>query len=152
MTKEESRAYHIAYFLKNSEKLREKHRLYWKETASVRRAQKAEYYKRVKGLVAMKCKTDRVRFSAYKSASKRRGIFFSLSFEQFMGMWKNPCRYCGRPIEYIGIDRVDNSVGYVIGNVVPCCAMCNMAKRDMSVCDFINMCRLVVENNSKNTI
>jgi hypothetical protein len=25
-----------------------------------------------------------------------------------------------------GIDRVDNSIGYVTSNIVPCCQICNM--------------------------
>jgi hypothetical protein len=35
-----------------------------------------------------------------------------------------------------GLDRVDNKVGYVLSNVVPCCKICNRAKGDLSIQDF----------------
>jgi len=36
-----------------------------------------------------------------------------------------------------GIDRVDNSKGYISSNCVPCCKVCNIAKRDLSQDKFI---------------
>jgi hypothetical protein len=36
-----------------------------------------------------------------------------------------------------GIDRRDNSVGYLISNCAPCCKNCNLAKRDMSEAEFL---------------
>lgn len=75
---------------------------------------------------------DRVIFNNCKKASKSRGIPFSLTREQIKRLIESPCRYCGdsRP-EKIGLDRVENRVGYVITNVVPCCVRCNTMKRDM---------------------
>jgi len=32
---------------------------------------------------------------------------------------------------------VDSSLGYVLGNVVPCCSTCNFAKRDMAYQEFL---------------
>jgi hypothetical protein len=59
------------------------------------------------------------------------------------------CHYCGsapsntkrhknsiQPIAYSGIDRKDNAIGYVSGNVVPCCRVCNRAKETLSVSAF----------------
>lgn len=37
----------------------------------------------------------------------------------------------------IGIDRMDNSVGYVPGNVVPCCHDCNWAKSNLSLAAWL---------------
>jgi len=37
----------------------------------------------------------------------------------------------------IGIDRKDNSSGYVESNVVPCCEVCNKAKLCMGYEEFI---------------
>jgi hypothetical protein len=34
-------------------------------------------------------------------------------------------------VTYGGIDRKDNTIGYVVGNVVPCCIVCNRAKMDL---------------------
>lgn len=60
-----------------------------------------------------------------------------------------PCHYCDTPpsnimktrnsiapLKYSGIDRVNNSEGYVSGNCVPCCTICNRAKQGMSVSEF----------------
>ena len=32
---------------------------------------------------------------------------------------------------YNGIDRKDNNLGYTPKNVVPCCSVCNFAKKNM---------------------
>lgn len=58
-------------------------------------------------------------------------------------MWQKECYYCGIDIPNIGIDRVDNAIGYVIGNVQPCCTVCNMMKRSMSEEMFIEHCKRV---------
>ena len=50
---------------------------------------------------------------------------------------------------YSGIDRVDSSKDYNIDNVVPCCAMCNLAKRNYSDEDFLKWIKRVYEYNFK---
>ena len=35
-----------------------------------------------------------------------------------------------------GIDRINSSLGYVDGNVVPCCGTCNKMKMAMDESDF----------------
>jgi hypothetical protein len=42
----------------------------------------------------------------------------------------NECHYCGGPLSNKGInlDRVDNPLGHVCYNVVPCCSSCNQKK------------------------
>ena len=42
----------------------------------------------------------------------------------------NSCHYCGGPLNEhgSGLDRMDNSKGYIRGNVVPCCKDCNTLK------------------------
>lgn len=42
----------------------------------------------------------------------------------------------GDGILYSGIDRVDSSVGYEIGNIVPACKICNFAKSNLTQDDF----------------
>ena len=38
---------------------------------------------------------------------------------------------------YNGIDRKDNALGYVEGNVVSCCKFCQYAKRDLPYEEFV---------------
>ena len=44
---------------------------------------------------------------------------------------------------YNGIDRIDNALGYVIGNVTSCCGTCNKAKATMGRIDFLDWVRRV---------
>jgi len=89
----------------------------------------------------------------YKKGAKERGYSFELSFEEFKNITSRDCYYCGRkpeniqlrkgkisvtPYIYNGIDRVDNSKGYIIDNIVPCCFTCNRAKSTMGQEEFIN--------------
>lgn len=74
----------------------------------------------------------------YKYGAKKRGLIFEISENEFNKTIFSPCFYCGiAPNPTNGIDRVDNSVGYVSGNIVPCCSTCNRAKRKMSKDDFV---------------
>ena len=90
-------------------------------------------------------------FCEARRNSARRGHPFNMTVEQFGELMSQPCHYCGgdpatrqdysnRPFHKglrNGIDRVDNSVGYVEGNCVPCCKDCNFSKRTRSVTDFL---------------
>lgn len=86
-----------------------------------------------------------------KRNARDRGIEWSLTKEHVAKIIGRPCFYCGvEPyqeikngyngfnggLKYNGLDRVDNKKGYLVENVVPCCGMCNYAKRDHSVKDF----------------
>lgn len=64
-----------------------------------------------------------------------------------MTFWNQPCSYCGSEIKTIGIDRVDNSIGYSMNNSVSCCIICNRMKRNYKVEEFINHCKKVALNN-----
>lgn len=44
----------------------------------------------------------------------------------------------GGALKLNGIDRIDNSLGYIEGNVATCCKMCNISKGDMSCDEFKN--------------
>jgi hypothetical protein len=95
-------------------------------------------------------------YAMYESGARKRGHEWRLTLQQLRDIVASPCIYCGAPPEErpsrwkrspttrsSGIDRVDNSQGYVIGNVVPCCTWCNMSKRQHSMLDFVTHCRAV---------
>lgn len=84
-----------------------------------------------------------------KRNAKERGYEFDLTKEQVRAVVTQNCHYCGSlptqvtkyrrcngSFTYNGIDRVDNSRGYVESNVVPCCGRCNRAKDTMDVEEF----------------
>lgn len=91
-------------------------------------------------------------YDSYQRGAKGRGIEFKLSKLEFEILIKDNCYYCGAPpqkvviikrlldvIEYShnGIDRIDSNLNYTIDNCVPCCWMCNRAKWNLPVDDFI---------------
>jgi hypothetical protein len=89
---------------------------------------------------------------SYKGNARSRSLTFNLTREQMILLFAEPCYYCGSPpttsakvrtankseFIYNGIDRVDNARGYEPGNVVACCKMCNLAKKDLSEKEFLD--------------
>jgi len=83
----------------------------------------------------------------YTQHADKRQLEFTLAFEDFKNIILQKCYYCGTPpstrrtnkakltkkfvVFYSGIDRVDSDKGYVKGNVVPCCIVCNRGKGDL---------------------
>lgn len=88
-------------------------------------------------------------FLRYQSGAKKRGLAFDLSFDSFVTLWQKDCRYCGSVIVTIGLDRVDNTLGYSLRNIVPCCSRCNGAKSNMTCEQFATMCRHVARHMEK---
>ena len=76
------------------------------------------------------------RFKKYKASAKSRGFTWNLSRDEFMKHWQQPCTHCDSPIETIGLDRIDSSKPYEVGNVEPCCSKCNQMKSDWSTVDW----------------
>jgi hypothetical protein len=83
----------------------------------------------------------------YIESAKKRDIPFNLSKEQFKELTSSRCYYCGclpkmikfrkyknkenynwGDYQFNGIDRIDNNLGYIKGNCVPCCRTCNRGK------------------------
>ena len=93
-------------------------------------------------------------YAMYQQRCPKRNIAFDLDVDEFREITSSNCAYCGAPpsqtitgsrhrgnYKYNGIDRVDNEVGYVYGNMVACCWQCNKSKADMNVQDFISWIR-----------
>ncbi len=85
----------------------------------------------------------------YKRNARKHNRSWELTDEQFNQLTQAECHYCGRPpmsvssgkyttgsYVYNGIDRKKNEVGYVEGNVVTCCKICNWAKGEMPYDEF----------------
>lgn len=88
-------------------------------------------------------------FGTYKNAAKRRGLSFALNKDWFGEITGQYCFYCGcapaqvirtgtnRTYVYNGVDRIDNNLGYVLGNMVACCKTCNYAKNTLDAAEFL---------------
>ena len=94
--------------------------------------------------------TLRARWYSYSSDS--RGVGFSLSRDQFVSFWQKPCHYCGGVITTIGLDRVDNAVGYTMDNVVSCCEVCNVIKNTIPVDAWLAHLRRIVAKADGHTV
>jgi hypothetical protein len=92
----------------------------------------------------------------YARNAKIRNKEFLLNESQFKNLTSQNCHYCNsQPVlirrsgkknakshwgdyYFNGLDRIDNKIGYIESNVVPCCIICNRAKKDMKYQDFIS--------------
>lgn len=103
-------------------------------------------------------------YAGYKREAELRNLAFEMSKERFREISKKDCFYCGAPPSnvhgyfrkystgsyvYNGVDRKDSFVGYVEGNIVPCCAVHNFMKKRMSAEDFIFYCKAVADYQEK---
>jgi hypothetical protein len=114
-----------------------------------------ERYSLPDGLAARKAVLRSLKFHA-----RNRGYAYDLEDTFALNLMQQPCFYCGVPPSqiiqrgnstgeffYNGIDRVDNSRGYVADNVVSCCKYCNVAKQTRSVNKFLEWVRRVYEHS-----
>lgn len=73
----------------------------------------------------------------YRRRAIYKGLHCTLSDQQLDTFFLSDCVYCGAaPSPINGIDRCDNSLGYVDGNCVTACKGCNYAKRERSQAEF----------------
>jgi hypothetical protein len=85
-----------------------------------------------------------VSFSSYMKRAVDKGISFNITIEEFNDCKSNPCYICGKvnTQEHTnGIDRINNDLGYEIGNISSCCGACNTMKKAYtleSVLDKLN--------------
>ena len=107
-------------------------------------------------------------FHYYKRREKDNNTMFSLTFEQFKILCSKNCYYCNaepviknpcksrkgcypewikqQEIKVNGLDRVDNSKGYTLANVVPCCWKCNRMKAAYSQEEFLDHIKQIINN------
>lgn len=104
------------------------------------------------------------RMCSYRSGARSRGLEWNLSYLDFVKVATGRCFYCNADpkkwdcasnapsvrkdcpnvnpkdyeIRFNGIDRLNNKIGYLPDNVVPCCTKCNRAKSDMTFDEFLN--------------
>jgi hypothetical protein len=103
--------------------------------------------------------------SNYRGKAKRRNLKWELTRQQFKDLVVQRCYYCqsepttiknvykqkhpdrhracqewskAAAIKLNGIDRLNNTKGYVLENCVPCCEICNKAKRNLTEEEFVS--------------
>lgn len=98
----------------------------------------ASYQKNIFAYRAYSYKQDRTpcsRYNATKYSAKRRGLPFTLTKVEYYPFLDKLCFYCedffNAKVEVgAGLDRIDNTKGYELTNILPCCTTCNMIRGD----------------------
>jgi hypothetical protein len=86
-----------------------------------------------------------VYYKQYITSAYKRNYVMELQFNEFEDLVKNKCYYCDyqKENEVNGIDRVDNTKGYIKENCVSCCEVCNRIKHVYHKNFFIEKCRIL---------
>jgi len=90
------------------------------------------------------------RYKHYINDAKRRNKYFNLTLKDFEKITSSKCKYCGKfsnENNYCGIDRLDNKIGYILENCVPCCDKCNRFKYIYSYKEMIEHAKDIVNFN-----
>jgi hypothetical protein len=115
-------------------------------------------------------------YSHHRTNGRRKNGF--LSKEEWSKIVFLPCYYCGGidnknikkmkgypnkihlteevlkrySVAINGVDRLDSSIGYVEGNCLPCCGMCNIMKSDHSKEVFLDKVKQIYEKQRLDNI
>lgn len=133
--KKERKKYSRQYYQKNKERILKYQREFHRRNKRKKHQYQKEYFQTKKG-----------KYLWYKRIAKKRNISWQLTYKDFLTFWQKPCYYCRDKIKTIGLDRIDNSRGYKMGNVVSCCWKCNQMKSELSGKDFIKHCQKIANN------
>ncbi len=101
----------------------------------------------------------------YKRGAEKRGYDWQLNLDECELLFNQICYYCGKPPTqirnsgsnygsyiYNGIDRMDNTKGYIQSNVVSCCKTCNTAKSNLTLQVFVDMAYNIVALFGRNGV
>lgn len=99
-------------------------------------------------------------YGMYLRGAKNRNIKFELSIELFKEIVMKNCFYCGeepnrkaknygKEVLINGIDRRNNDIGYIEGNIVPCCKTCNFMKHNLGEKEWLDKVSKIYEFQRK---
>lgn len=74
---------------------------------------------------------DKFIFWDSRNSDRKSGLQNDLTRDFIRELITKGCSYCGETRSRMTLDRIDNSIGHVQNNVVPCCIRCNYIRRDM---------------------
>lgn len=129
-------------------------KLFWsypQNASRYRDVAKKSYDKaRASGSYGRSRRTFLYRFKTARRAATARKIPWDLTVEQFTQLINlATCHYCSTttmPETGSGLDRKDNSLGYTLTNVVPCCFTCNKIKSDCLTYEEMLMISVALKN------
>jgi len=132
-----TKEYDRAYYLKNKEAKKAASKKYYQENKAEVDAQHKRYYLDNQEAISSYKKEWHLqrRFLDAIQTAARKKKEFTLTEDEYNSEIAKPCYYCqdlfGKDKGFgIGLDRIDNSIGYLPGNVVSCCKCCNLTRGD----------------------
>ena len=98
------------------------------------------------------------KYQVAKSSAKRKNLNFDLSPEFLLELYnkqEGKCYYTGIKMlmnqscnpHLLSLDRINSTLGYTKNNVVFCCFHVNIMKRDLTINEFFQFCKQIVEYN-----
>lgn len=85
-----------------------------------------------------------------KHFDKSRGLEHALSVQDIQELLDTGCcSYCGETAIKLTLDRIDNSIGHVMSNVVVACYRCNVLRGNMPYTAWINFIPVVRDTREK---
>ena len=112
---------------------------------------------RKKPRIPIKNKAIKRHYQGYTNNARSANRDFELSLQEFESLVVQDCTYCGAPprpsgiFEYPmnGVDRIDSEIGYLSTNCTPCCTICNMMKRTLSMSKWFAHMKQILEFNKE---
>lgn len=138
------------YKLLNKDRLKRTNSSYYQRHKKQQKAYWKKYYaehkeERDKHVIKYQ-KTPQGKYSTYRASAKQRGIPFEITLDEFKTFANLPCRYCGSKLPSICLDRVDNTKGYTLSNLCPCCWDCNQLKRKLPEKFFLDTVKKIAKH------
>jgi hypothetical protein len=100
-----------------------------------------EQYERSNALGAFQhykfIRSNKGRFYSLRRQAAKRSLEVRLDIATYSTLIQSRCHYCDGVLNETGsgLDRVDNTKGYSVDNVVPCCKNCNVMKNSFLTYD-----------------
>ena len=80
---------------------------------------------------ALKHSPIAVRYKRGITSARARQLPWEIEMSEYAALITNLCHYCGGMTgNGVALDRIDNTKGYRVDNVVPCCGDCNTMRGD----------------------
>jgi len=92
-----------------------------------------------------------LQYNVYSKNAELKNLEFSINYDDYVIIVEKKCYYCGTLQErgFNGIDRKDQTKGYVVENCVSCCKLCNYMKGSTSDEVFIKRAEHILTFQNK---
>ena len=126
--------YHKSYYKKNKDRILKRQKLYSDKNKEKVLSYGRNYYYdnkeklRIGMIVLRQNHRERYLLRGYKYCDKKKNLENDLTIEWLLeNILNKSCIYCNSTQD-IGCDRIDNNIGHIKSNCVPCCYSCNIMR------------------------